>query len=71
MSVIPEDTLHSLKTNGALNTHEAAMYIGISFATLKKWRVTGQGPRFARVGSRVVYLVEDLNTFLRGSRVSL
>lgn len=53
----------------ALPTNEAAHYIGLSNGTLKKWRVTGDGPPYVRIGSRIVYLVEDLDTWLYAHRI--
>ncbi|GAA1117707.1 hypothetical protein GCM10009642_64490 [Nocardiopsis metallicus] len=54
----------------ALSTEEAAHYTGFSYGTLKKWRVTGDGPAYVRIGSRVVYLIDDLDTWLREHRVA-
>ncbi|WP_181273526.1 helix-turn-helix transcriptional regulator [Brevibacterium oceani] len=53
----------------ALPTGDAAHYTGLSSATLKKWRVTGDGPAYVRIGSRIVYLVEDLDEWLFAHRV--
>ena len=35
----------------------------ISPRTLERWRWTGQGPRFLKIGGRVVYRVEDIESF--------
>ena len=35
----------------------------ISPRTLERWRYTGQGPRFLKVGGRVVYRVEDIEAY--------
>lgn len=55
---------------GALDTIDAAAYTGIARATLKKWRAVGTGPAYVRAGAKIVYLVEDLDEFLRAHRVS-
>ncbi|MEW6756378.1 MAG: helix-turn-helix domain-containing protein [Candidatus Latescibacterota bacterium] len=47
---------------------EAARFLGVGHRTLDNWRSQGRGPRYARVGRRVVYLVADLERFLQ-SRV--
>lgn len=52
-----------------LTPTEAAHYIGLAAATLKKWRVTGDGPSYVKAGSRVVYLVKDLDAWLLANRV--
>lgn len=48
----------------ALTPHEAAEYLSVGYSTLKKWRVNGDGPRYAKVGKAVRYRVEDLNEWL-------
>lgn len=32
----------------------------LSLRTLKRWRWLGQGPRYVKVGGRVVYRLEDV-----------
>lgn len=54
----------------SLAPEDAAIFIGIKSATLKKWRSVGEGPAYIKAGSRIVYLVEDLEDFLRGRRVA-
>ena len=48
-----------------LNIRQAAVAErwGISHRTLERWRYTGQGPRFMKIGGRVVYRVEDIETY--------
>ena len=43
-----------------LNTQEAAAYLGIQPNTLEVWRCKHKGPRYAKLGSRVMYDIEDL-----------
>jgi len=57
-------------TAAALSTQEAAAYSSIARATLKKWRATGDGPPYVRVGTKIVYLKEDLDEFLTSHRVA-
>ena len=47
-----------------LSVKEASNYTGLSFSTLNKLRCSGQGPRFAKIGRRVVYDVADLDSWL-------
>ena len=42
---------------------EAARYLRLSVRTLERHRVTGTGPSFIRIGRRVVYSVEELDSF--------
>ena len=52
--------------SGALNTLEAAAFLTLSPRTLERYRVTGEGPRFLKLGRRVVYLRSDLLHWLEG-----
>lgn len=44
-------------------TAEAAAYLGIKAQTLCNWRTQGRGPRFLKIGSRVVYPESELEAF--------
>lgn len=43
---------------------EAAEFLGISPATLRRWRLVGGGPRWVKIGSSVRY--PDLNAYIAG-----
>ena len=43
-----------------LRTPEAARFLGLSGRTLEKHRTYGTGPRYSKLGGRVVYRPEDL-----------
>ena len=48
-----------------LNEHDVARITGLSVATVRRWRLFGNGPRFIKVsGSAVRYRPEDLKTYL-------
>ena len=47
-----------------LRTPQAADYLGVSPATLCKWRVFGGGPRYKKLGRAVVYDPADLRLWL-------
>jgi predicted DNA-binding transcriptional regulator AlpA len=48
-----------------LRTPAAAEYVGLSHSTLEKFRLTGEGPKFVRIGVRAVgYRIEDLEAWL-------
>lgn len=36
----------------------------VSRSTLAQWRMTGQGPRFVKLGRKVLYRVTDVNDWL-------
>jgi predicted DNA-binding transcriptional regulator AlpA len=48
-----------------LRTPAAAEYLGLAVSTLEKFRLTGAGPSFVRIGVRAVgYRIEDLDAWL-------
>lgn len=51
-------------TNRLMTTIEAADYLTLGKTTLERWRLTGQGPRFAKMGDAVRYRQEDLDAFV-------
>ena len=46
-----------------LNQTELAARWNISHRTLERWRWTGEGPAFLKIGGRVVYRLEDVEAF--------
>ena len=54
-----------------LRTPEAARFLGLSGRTLEKHRTYGTGPRYSKLGGRVVYRLEDLQAWVeRGAKAS-
>jgi excisionase family DNA binding protein len=51
-----------------LTQREAAMALRLSERTLERWRVSGEGVRFVKAGRRVLYRLDDIETWL-ASRV--
>lgn len=47
-----------------LDARRAADFLGLSPSTLAKWRVSGRGPSFVKLGSRVAYRTDDLEAWL-------
>ncbi|HWR50334.1 MAG TPA: helix-turn-helix domain-containing protein [Bryobacteraceae bacterium] len=45
-----------------LNEHQVAKTLGLSVATIRRWRLYGRGPKFIKTGAAVRYTRED---FLR------
>jgi excisionase family DNA binding protein len=50
------------------NVREAAEYLGLSKSTLDKLRVTGSGPIYIKLGSRVLYEEHDLDEYAAARR---
>ncbi len=51
-----------------MNTREAADYLRISPGMLNRMRVLGKGPRYAKLGRRVVYDRADLDAWLEARK---
>ena len=47
---------------------QVARQFGMSIRTLQKWRVTGDGPAFAKLGGAVRYAAADVAAFIEKSR---
>ena len=48
-----------------LNTDQAGSYLGLSPSTLRRMRVTGEGPRYSKAGRRVIYDPCDLDEWVQ------
>ena len=49
-----------------LNQRQAAEYLCLSERTLERWRVSGDGPAFVKLGRRVAYRECDLIEWVAG-----
>lgn len=47
-----------------LDTHQASQLLGLAPGTLRKWRLTGRGPAFVRLGRSVKYRQSALESFV-------
>ncbi len=47
-----------------MNTSQAAEYLGVCGPTLILWRQERRGPRYAKLGKRVVYRLQDLEGWM-------
>ena len=52
-----------MQTRTCLNQTELAARWTISARTLERWRWTGEGPAFLKIGGRVVYRLEDVQAY--------
>jgi hypothetical protein len=46
-----------------LRTPEAARFLGRSGRTVEKHRTYGTGPKYSKVGGRVIYAIDDLKAW--------
>jgi len=51
-----------------LSPKEAAEYLGISISSLNQSRTTGEGPRYAKIGRRVIYDRCDLDAWVEARK---
>jgi len=42
---------------------KAAEYLGLQTKTLDNWRTAGRGPRYLKLGARVIYPQSELDAF--------
>jgi predicted DNA-binding transcriptional regulator AlpA len=47
-----------------LNEHDVARITGLSVASVRRWRLLRQGPRFLKISASVRYRQEDLKDWL-------
>ena len=47
---------------------EAAAYLRVAVATLRRWRWAGKPPSFVKIGGRVRYEIQDLNKLITAGR---
>ena len=52
------------KQPGMFNDVQVTEYLNMSVATLRRWRLFRQGPKFVKIGSAVRYKREDVETWL-------
>jgi predicted DNA-binding transcriptional regulator AlpA len=52
-------------TRRLMSTEDVADFLSVSVSTLTKWRLTGSGPSFVRLGSRIAYRPIDVETFIQ------
>ena len=51
-----------------LSARKAAILLGLSESTLAKMRLYGTGPRYSKLGRRVVYRPEELEAWIAANR---
>lgn len=56
--------MSELASRQLLTTAQAAAYLHLSPSTLEKMRCYGRGPKYLKVGGRVLYRTADLEAFL-------
>jgi predicted DNA-binding transcriptional regulator AlpA len=47
-----------------LTEHDVARVTGLSIASVRRWRLLRQGPRYIKIGAAVRYKPEDISLWL-------
>ena len=47
-----------------LNEHDVARITGLSVASVRRWRLLRQGPRYLKIGSAVRYRLVDISAWI-------
>lgn len=47
-----------------LNEHDVAQVYGLSVASVRRWRLLGQGPKYIKIGAAVRYRPSDVSSWL-------
>ena len=58
----------TLQATGLLKEHPTAEVLGIEVSTLRRWRWSGEGPPFIKVGTAVRYDPRDLAAYIDAGR---
>jgi predicted DNA-binding transcriptional regulator AlpA len=53
---------NSLET--LLNEYDVARITGLSVASVRRWRLLRQGPKYLKIGAAVRYKAEDLSAWI-------
>jgi predicted DNA-binding transcriptional regulator AlpA len=48
-----------------LNEHDVARITGLSVASVRRWRLLRQGPKYIKIGAAVRYKPEDVAEWLK------
>jgi len=60
--------LEDIAAGALLNETEAARILAMQVTTLRRWRWSGKGPRFVKIGAAVRYDPADLTAFIEAGR---
>ena len=56
------ETANTLET--LLTEHDVARITGLSVASVRRWRLLRQGPKYLKIGAAVRYKPEDISEWL-------
>jgi predicted DNA-binding transcriptional regulator AlpA len=53
-----------IRFDALLGERDVARLMSVSVASVRRWRLLGQGPKFLKIGASVRYSPEDVETWL-------
>jgi excisionase family DNA binding protein len=62
------DGFHESARKRLFTVVEAASYLSLSASTLNRLRVNGGGPRYAKLGGKILYDLRDLDQWIEDSK---
>ena len=68
MAIVSNTHPAQAATRRLFRTPDAARYLALAESTLEKSRLTGTGPRFAKLGRAVVYDIQDLDVWVEARK---
>ncbi|WP_041767835.1 AlpA family transcriptional regulator [Pseudovibrio sp. FO-BEG1] len=54
--------------NEFLTAQQTSELLGVTCGSLAKWRLSGEGPVYAKLGRRIIYLKRDLHEWIDANR---
>lgn len=51
-----------------LNTGEVAAILQVKTHTLYTWRAAGKGPKYAKIGRKILYSAQDISEFIQSKK---
>ena len=62
------DPIATMPTCHLLKEREVAQFLNLEVATLRRWRFSGRGPRYLKLGGAVRYELVDIEAFKEAGR---
>lgn len=59
-----------MDNNQIFNNRTAAQFLNINPSTLAKWRCKHKGPRYSKIGKRIIYELKDLLEYIETNKIN-
>lgn len=61
---VRRESAAATQLSALLNEHDVARVTGLSLASVRRWRLFKQGPKYLKIGAAVRYRAEDVRAWL-------